>query len=366
MKILMIGSSPSLNSGVARYTQNLLLNMDLKKYQVDMLVSPPGKNTASAQKQFEDAGVKLFWLPDSDKRRLFFYPGYLKKHHDYDIIHLHTASKVNALACVVLRLFCPKAKLIVHSHIVYPPLTWDWHLAHLVYQLTAHYFLGCGVEAGRFVFGHRIDKKKNFSVACNAVDKTRFYPDPARRAEIRQQLGLDDSHRAVGFVGRYNHQKNLTWLLDCFAELYRLAPDCRLVMVGGGEDQPMVDEKIRRLGLTDGVIQTGVQNDIPAYMNAFDAFLLPSEFEGSPVTLIEAQGCGCPCYASTNVPQDGKLTPIIQYLPLELGARAWAEKINAEVTVCPHQDYWKLMEEAGYELKAAAKRMERLYDELVK
>lgn len=49
----------------------------------------------------------------------------------------------------------------------------------------------------------------------------------------------------------------------------------------------------------------GVQNNVPDYMNAFDLFLLPSNFEGSPVTLVEAQGCGVPCLASTNVPGDG-------------------------------------------------------------
>lgn len=67
---------------------------------------------------------------------------------------------------------------MVHSHIVYPPMTLTWRAAHLVYQLFADYFLGCGVAAGRFVFGDHIDAKPNFSVACNAVDAGRFHPMP--------------------------------------------------------------------------------------------------------------------------------------------------------------------------------------------
>ena len=50
--------------------------------------------------------------------------------------------------------------------------------------------------------------------------------------------------------------------------------------------------------------------------NAFDLFLLPSNFEGSPVTLVEAQGCGVPCLASTNVPDDGSVTELVHFLPL--------------------------------------------------
>ena len=48
-----------------------------------------------------------------------------------------------------------------------------------------------------------------------------------------------------------------------------------------------------RRGLTDRVIFAGVQSDVPAFMNAFDLFLLPSNFEGSPVTLVEAQAAAC-------------------------------------------------------------------------
>lgn len=58
-------------------------------------------------------------------------------------------------------------------------------------------------------------------------------------------------------------------------------------------------------------------------MNAFDLFLLPSNFEGSPVTLVEAQGCGVPCLASTNVPDDGSVTDLVHFLPLAAPLTDW-------------------------------------------
>lgn len=364
MKILMIGSRLTVNGGIQRYIQNLLLHMDLKQYQVDLLATRPDEGTESAEELFRAAGVNLLWMPGDDKERLFFYPGFFRTHKEYDIIHFHTTSKVNGLACAVIKAACPKAKLIVHSHIVYPPMTLVWHIAHRFYQATADYFLGCGVAAGRFVFGSKIDQKPNFAVACNAVNAERFHPDAAARARLRAEYGIAENQRLFGFVGRYNHQKNLTYLLDVFHELAPLDPTAKLLLVGGGEDQPMVDEKIARYGLADRVIQAGVRDNIPDYMNAFDAFVLPSEFEGSPVTLVEAQGCGTRCFASTNVPNDGAVTGLVQFRPLEDGPKAWAEWLLAETRPEPHPDLWPQLKEAGYELNIAAQRMQQLYDRL--
>lgn len=365
MKILMIGNNLGIQSGVQRYVQNLLLHMDLQRYQVDLMLGPCPPGQQSTQATLAAAGVRRFvMIPEDDKKRLPALVRFLRANHDYDIIHVHTASKVNALNCAAVKALCPRAKLVVHSHIVYPPTTLVWRMAHLVYGLAADYFLGCGVAAGRFVFGPNIDKKQNFSVACNAVDKTRFAPNAAARQALRAQYGLTDADRCCGFVGRYNHQKNLLYLLDVFAAMAAADPRWRLLLVGGGEDQQRVDEKIAALGLGGRVIQAGVQNDIPAYMNAFDLFLLPSEFEGSPVTLVEAQGCGVPCLASENVPNDGSVTELVHFLPLSAPFAQWAAVADRIAPGGPHTDHWPVLAAHGYELNAAARRMEHLYDTL--
>lgn len=119
-----------------------------------------------------------------------------------------------------------------------------------------------------------------------------------------------------------------------------------------------------RRGLTDRVIFAGVQQDVPAYMNAFDLFLLPSNFEGSPVTLVEAQGCGVPCLASTNVPNDGAVTDLVHFLPLDAPLNQWAATANGIAGQGDHADHWAELSAAGYELHTAAARMEQLYDQL--
>lgn len=364
MRILMISNHLGVQSGVQRYVQNLLLHLNTDRYRVDLFVGQCPPDQASTAPALEAKGVRIFAVPDHKKDRIRALWHHLRTHKEYDIIHYHTASKIGAPVCGMMRLLCPRAKIIVHSHIVYPPMTLTWRAAHGVYQLFADYFLGCGVAAGRFVFGDHIDRKPNFAVACNAVDQGRFHPDAAARAATRARYGIGDADRLAGFVGRLNHQKNPLFLMEVFAAMAAADPAWKLLLVGTGEKEPEMRAAAARHGLTARVIFAGVQSDVPAYMNAFDLFLLPSNFEGSPVTLVEAQGCGVPCLASTNVPDDGAVTDLVHFLPLEAPLSQWAETAQQIAGQGNHADHWTELAAAGYELHTAAHRMEQLYDQL--
>ena len=148
MKILMISNHLGVQSGVQRYVQNLLLHLDTTKYRVTLFVGQCPPDQASTAPALEAHGVEILAVPDNKKDRIRALAAHLRTHKDYDIIHYHTASKIGAPVCGMMRLLCPRAKIVVHSHIVYPPLTLTWRAAHGVYQLFADYFLGCGVAAG--------------------------------------------------------------------------------------------------------------------------------------------------------------------------------------------------------------------------
>lgn len=112
--------------------------------------------------------------------------------------------------------------------------------------------------------------------------KPAFTPNAAARTAIRAQYGITGTERLAGFVGRLNHQKNPLYLIRVFAAMVQQDPRWKLLLVGGGEQEQPMRELAAQLGVADRVLFAGVQNNVPDYMNAFDLFLLPSNFEGSP------------------------------------------------------------------------------------
>ncbi len=126
-------------------------------------------------------------------------------------------------------------------------------------------------------------------------------------------------------IGRFNEQKNHKMLLSVFAKLHREDPRCRLWLLGDGELRPEMEKLARDLGISEQVRFCGAQSDVHPYLHDADIFLLPSLYEGMPMTIIEAMGTALPIVATEvgGVPdmlkngEDGLLTPCEEDAVLE-------------------------------------------------
>ena len=84
------------------------------------------------------------------------------------------------------------------------------------------------------------------------------------------------------------------------------------------------------LGISDRVIFAGIRSDIPKVLSAMDVFVFPSLYEGMPNTVIEAQAAGLPCIIADTITREADITGLVQYLPLDLEDKLWAEEaLNA-------------------------------------
>lgn len=83
-----------------------------------------------------------------------------------------------------------------------------------------------------------------------------------------------------------------------------------MLLVGNdsGKLAERIKSKCRKNELEDAVVFTGIRNDVADLMQAMDVFVLPSLYDGVPVTMIEAQAAGLPCVVSENVPKDCVIT----------------------------------------------------------
>ena len=99
-------------------------------------------------------------------------------------------------------------------------------------------------------------------------------------------------------IGRFEPVKNHGVLIDAFERTLRVVPDARLTLLGAGELYSEISSKIDSLGIASNVRMVGEVSDVCPFLEEADVLVLPSVYEGFPITLIEALQAGVPCVCS--------------------------------------------------------------------
>lgn len=114
------------------------------------------------------------------------------------------------------------------------------------------------------------------TVIPNAVDIDSFSADATPDEALRTRLGLEGKV-VLGFIGSFYAYEGLPLLLDALPAIRRVNPEVRVLLVGGGPQEPLIREKVTAMGLTDQVIFTGrvPHSQVQDYYNLVDLFTYP-------------------------------------------------------------------------------------------
>lgn len=99
-------------------------------------------------------------------------------------------------------------------------------------------------------------------------------------------------------IGRMSYQKNHELILRVAAKLKESGISFIINLVGGGEKEFEIKNLVKSLKIEDCINFCGLQSNVYSFLNQSDCFILPSRYEGMPVTLVEAMGCAMPIIAS--------------------------------------------------------------------
>jgi glycosyltransferase involved in cell wall biosynthesis len=128
----------------------------------------------------------------------------------------------------------------------------------------------------------------------NSVDLGEFQPaTPAGKAAARAAFGLPAEAFVIGGVGRFTPQKNFGLLLEAAAPLLASNPHVHVALFGSGPEEAQL-----RAAAGERIHFCGPVADRAAIYRALDALVLPSRFEGLPMTVLEAMASGVPVLAS--------------------------------------------------------------------
>lgn len=201
---------------------------------------------------------------------------------DLVISFVNTTNILTLLACRGL-----KVKTIVSEH-VHPTFGQLNKATQLLQKLTYQQADLVTVQTHAALSFFPIDRYKTFVIPNPVV-----LPDSE---PIESQLYTDDRHLLA--IGKLIPQKGFDLAIKAFAQVAERYPEWTLTILGEGEMRSELEKLCLELDLEDRVFMPGVVKNIDAHLRKADIFILPSRFEGFPVTLCEAMACGVPVIAS--------------------------------------------------------------------
>ncbi len=369
MKRVLVFGMTENPGGVESFILGYYRNIDRSRIQFDFLCN--SYEPVAYEDELISLGGRTFHITARSKDRALYnkeLKEVFEKHStEWDAIWVNVSSLANIDYLKIAKKHGIK-KRIIHSHNSQNMdnrlrgLLHKWNRSQVAKYATD--FWACSDAAAKWFYNDSLIQKA--VIIHNAIDVKSVAFDEEKRNAVRSGLGIAPDEFVIGNVGRLHFQKNQKFMLDIFGCFIKDEPDSRLVMVGAGEDEKALKEKSQRAGLDDKVIFAGLQQDIQAWLSAFDLFLFPSVFEGLSIAALEAQANGVTFLASEGVvPEELRMNDNFKFFSLDKSPEEWSEMIKKMKGLrrTEPEIIYKNFTEKGYEISTEAKRLERLLSE---
>lgn len=226
-------------------------------------------------------------------------------------------------------------------------------------KYPTHYF-ACSDLAAQWMF-----PGKPYQWIKNGIDTARYEFSDNIRQQVRSSINADDDTVVLGFCGRLRDQKNPIRAVEIFNELHKLQPNSIFMIVGDGELYADMKHRIQQLGLSERsvIFMGGERSDVEKLYQGMDALVMPSNHEGLPLVLIEAQTAGLPCLASSEaVTMQAKVSDLLHFESLQSSNLQWAQELLHMINLRQSRAaYVNAVRSAGFDMQSTASYLENFY-----
>lgn len=369
MRVLHMFTNPHLTNGATIFEYRISEFLKDENIFFDYLVTEEA--TEEEIQRYRKVDSHLYKLPIDNThglliRELKINFQYYKffKNHDYKIVYADTENALRSIHLLMARLAGVPVR-VVHSHNT--GLQTESKMSRRISRWLRGFFLfsatdyfACSDLAAEWLFPKQIYKRKKYSVLKNGVNLDMFRFDPGIRVKMRMEAGIDMG-LVVGNVGRFMPQKNHRFLIDIFYELLKRKKDAVLLLIGDGPLRRDIEKYVEKKGLSDKVLFVGNVENVSQYLQMMDIFVMPSLFEGLPITGIEAQASGLPCLFSDTITKELAITPLVEYCSIQENAAIWAEHIVKFYENVDRKDVSNDIIDAGYSINSTVNWLNRFY-----
>lgn len=271
-------------AGAEKLVSELLLNYNKETLEVSA-VSLFNSKESYLVKELEESKCKLFFLNKKSGidfnviKDLYI----LLKKEKPDIIHTHRYVVPYVLFPAIL------ANVLIRVHTVHNIASKELTSKGIIIQNIAYKLFNFKPVAISTKIAKTIEETygiKDTIVIYNGIDTKKFL-------DLEKKM-KDNKKIKLLHIGRFAEQKNHKLLIDAFKEISLKNNNIELSLVGDGETKKEVENRVKEYKLDDKVKFLGIRKDIPRLMKENDIFVLPSLWEGLPITLLEAMAAGLP------------------------------------------------------------------------
>lgn len=362
MRILVVVRSLNHGGGISEWVSkyyNDLANR-YEDFNCDILVES-GQVDMNIDKL--NSKIKFIKLPNIKKNPIKYHLKWLKiarKIQKYNYVHFHIDNLVKFYPFLLLK---KSNNIIIHSH-----------------NSTNNQVNSSNLKRKMHKFGKKIIKKYNFTrFACsdlaakwlfddldyvqinNGINLYEFKFNENLRSNYLKELNLNKNDAIYGHIGRMVYQKNHDKLVEIFNYILKYQPTSKLLLIGQGELELKVKQKILNLGIEKSVIFLGYRSDVKDIINIFDYCIFPSRFEGLPIALVEAQANGIPIFYSDRITKEVELLDESLSFSIDEKSESIAMKIIEQTrkSNIKREESVTILKNKGYEQSDV---VEKLYD----
>lgn len=271
---------------------DLAKNINKNKFKVNILVLFPKFNTIYEKNIEKSKDVNLIYL--NKKKgidvRVMFKIVRLFKEYKPDVVHTH----LNVMAYILPATILNKVRLRFHTvHSIAQEEAKG--ISRLVMKLAYKFFNFTPIaicETVKKTIQETYKISEDIPCIYNGIDIDIF----------KYSNDIKKNNESINLIniGTLYHVKNHELLIEAFYEVQKNYPNITLEIVGDGELRSILERKIKKYKLKEKIILKGYLENVSKELKKSDIYVMSSNYEGLPLSILEAMACGLPIIA-TNV-----------------------------------------------------------------